>query len=215
MNGACKARAAAGEVWFAGGRIDALALCGPDVLRTADPELTQFGVAQVRRLCAARNARMAHVLFCPHTPRPLLLGLVWLENRAADPLLLRYTETWDVPGAYGAAEGACERQGPDGLRVLAEVGAAVRARPPQDAGERGLALDLRIVLPPHARRSLGFAYAAPEPEDDPRGLVRAWRGDVAAELAHTVGAWLDELGSPKDPVAAYREAARYPSLRAP
>ena len=196
-------------MWFAGGRIDALALCGPDVLRTAETDLTQFGVAQVRRLCQSPHARLAHVLFAPRAPRPLLLGLVWVENRTDDPLLLRYTETWDVRGAYRSAVGACERRGDEGLRVLAEAGVAVRARAPERAGERGLALDLRIVLPPSARRALGFAYAAPEPDDNAVGMVRAWRGEVAAELERTVAAWSTELGAVKDPVAAYREAVRW------
>lgn len=151
---------------------------------------------------------MAHVLFAPRPPRPLLLGLVWVQNRTGDPLLLRYTETWDLPGTYRSSVGACERQGRDGVRVLAEVGAAVRARSPECPGDRGLALDLRMILPPSERRALGFAYAAPGPDDEPVGLVRAWRGQVAAELERTVAAWAAELGAVQDPVAAYREVAR-------
>lgn len=91
---------------------------------------------------------------------------------------------------------------PDGERALADVSVAPRARAPEPPPERGLSLDARLVLPPRERRELCFAYVAATPEDSAAALVRAWRGDVSAELDHTVESWLAHLGD--DPLAAYR-----------
>ncbi len=175
------------------------------MFRTADPDSTRFGVAQVRRLLVALPLRVAHVVFAPAAPRPLLLGLVRLENRGARPLSLHYSELWGVEGSdYRTAPGACSCETSGGTRALADAGSVVRGRPPASAPRAGLALDLRLVLPPDSRRHLCFAYAAPEPGEGPELLVRAWRGDVAGELERSVASWLERLSTELDAVAAYR-----------
>jgi hypothetical protein len=204
----CVGLAGPERVTFAAGRIDALVLCEGLVLRTAEPLLTQFGVAQVRRLLGEGSLRLAHVVFAPLAHAPILLGLVRLWNAGPGPLLVDYSETWDVDGGeYRAAEAACERRGASGTRALADAAAAPRARPPKQAPSRGLALDVRLFLEPGARRHLAFAYVAPESDVDAALLVRAWRGEVARELPRTVARWLEQLGSPARPIDAYR--ARY------
>jgi hypothetical protein len=206
-NAVCAGLAGAEGVAFAGGRIDALVLCEGLILRTAEPLLTQFGVAQVRRLVGESSLRLMHVVFAPRARVPILLGLVKLWNASYSPLLVDYSETWDVEaGVYRPAEAACERSGPSGIRALADAAAAPRARPPTKPPGRGLALDLRLFLEPGARRHLAFAYAAPEPGVDAATLVRAWRGEVARELPRTVAGWLEQLGSPARPIEAYRAA---------
>ncbi|MFQ5515777.1 MAG: hypothetical protein ACE5FG_15315 [Myxococcota bacterium] len=192
---------------FAGGDIDALIVSEGIVLRTADPDATLFGVAQVRRMLAGGAISATHLVFAPTTPRPLLLALVRLNNHAARPVRVDYTELWDVKGAAPCAgAGAVSCETPEGARALADASLAVRAVPPEGKSG-GLALDLRIALPPASRRELCFAYAAPPPDESPALLVRAWRGDVAAELSRTVAGFVETLGAEEDPVEAYRRWA--------
>ncbi len=179
--------------------------CGTELLRTARPDAMHCGLAQVRRRVETAALALLHVVFAPVRPRPLLLGLVRLENRGDGLLELRYTELWDLPGArIRAAESACVCDTEDGARALADAGAALRGRAPQPLPARGLALELELALPPHARRELQFAYAAPEPGEDPAGLVRAWRGDVVGELERTVSLWSARLAGAPNRVEAYR-----------
>jgi hypothetical protein len=192
-------------VYLSAGRIDALLLCQGRLLRTSDPLRTRFGLAQVRRGLAHGDLRAAHLVFAPDAARPLLLGLVRLENSGDGPLALEYTETWAVSGdEYRAAAGACERRTAAGVCALADVALAVRAFPPEPPPGDGLALALRLLLPPHSVRELHFAYVAPGPDDPPAALVRAWRGRVPEELARSVRAWRGRVGDAPEPVAAYR-----------
>jgi hypothetical protein len=205
--GSCRARAGPDGVSLEGGRIDAIALAGGRVLRTAEPDLVQYGIAQVRRLVGAGGFSLAHVLFAPGGGRPLLLSLVRLENAGDAPLIADYSETWDVLGGeYRAWEGACERRAEGGARALADASFVIRSRPPPNAGERGLSLDLRLVLGPGSRRQLAFAYVVAEPGEEPAAMVRAWRGAVAKELDAVVAAWLERLGPDARPVIGYRRA---------
>ena len=142
------------------------------------------------------------------THAALLLALVRLRNCGDDPLILEYTEVWEVgAGSYRTGPGAAELTGPEGTRALAEVGRVIRARAPEPAPRRGLALDLTIPVPPGATRHLGFAYAAPELREEAAALVSAWRGDSVAELAKTARGWRDRLGDCPDPIGAYRRVA--------
>ncbi len=176
------------------------------MLRTSEPDRVDFGLAQVRRLLVSPSLRALHVVFAPSVPRPLLLGLVRLENTSAEALAVDYTETWDVSaGSWHTAPGACERRGPGGVRALAEASIGIRAAGPEPPPRVGLALDVRIGLPPHAVRELSFAYVATPPDQSAPSLVRAFRGDVADELARTVRGWLERLGPGGSPVAGYRE----------
>ena len=160
------------------------------VLRTARAERIAFGVAQVRRELSSGKLRVLHLVFAPFRPRPVLFGIVRLHNTGSTPLGLEYTEVWEISGARTRSDvGACVLETPDGERVLADVSAAVRAAPLQPPPKAGLCLVQRAVLPPRSIRELAFAYAAPPPEDSAAALVRAWRGDVAGELARTVAAW--------------------------
>lgn len=194
-------------VRFDGGRIDALLLCEGQVLRTSDPGRVRLGLAHVRRRVEGAHLRLLHVVFAPVEPRPVLFGLAKVASLAPRPLRVDYVELWDLSdGPYRPAEGACERLTPAGVRVLADLGTAVRARPPEEAPSRGLALDVRLVLPPGGLRTLSFAYAAPAPGEDAGVLVRAWRGEVQAELSRTTRVWSERLGHPADPVQAYRTA---------
>jgi hypothetical protein len=130
------------------------------------------------------------VLFAPAPARPIRLALVWLQNAGPELLIVDYTETWDLERCgYRVGEAAAIAETPDGPRILADVSVAARARPPREPPALGLALDLRLALPAGARRPLSFAYAAPDPDEEPAALVRAWRGDVAAELQRTLRAW--------------------------
>jgi hypothetical protein len=193
---------------FAGGRINSLVLCEGEVGRTAESEETRFGLAQVRRIGTVARLRFAHVLFAPREPRPLLLGLVRLSNTTETPLLVEYTELWDVAeGTFRGYAGACERETPEGIRTLADAGVVLRTRVPEPPPVRGLALDLSLVLPPGAVRELSFAYAAPPPEESAARLVRAWRGEVGEALEGVVQFWRDRFGSSPDAVEAYRGAA--------
>ena len=182
-------------------------LCQGAVFRTAEPDSTHFGVAQVRRLLLALPLRIVHVVFAPAAPRPILLGLVRLENRGARPLGIQYSELWGVQGSdYRTGPGACSCETAEGTRALADASSVVRARPPGSAPRKGLALDLRFVLPPDSRRHLCFAYAAPEPGEGPELMVRAWRGEAAGELERSVASWLERLRKEPDPIAAYRRS---------
>ncbi len=190
---------------FGGGRIDALVLCAGHVLRTSAPDEVTFGVAQVRRLLVSPTLRVLHVVFAPDAPRPLLLGLVRLENRGATAERVDYSEVWDVgSGPWRAASGACERLGEGSTFALADAGLGVRAVAPEPPPRTGLGLDVRLGLPPGARRELYFAYVDAPTDDDPRKLVRAWRGDVAAELVRCVESWRSRAGPS---VADYLAAA--------
>jgi hypothetical protein len=195
-------------VFLSAGRIDALIVCRGNVLRTANPLRTRFGLAQVRRDLAAGALSAVHVVFAPDAQRPLLLGLVRLANAGGEPLALEYTETWAVSGSeYRAAAGACERRTADGIRALADVSFALRASAPERAPRDGLALQLRMLLPPRSLRELHFAYAAPGPDEPAGGLIRAWRGTVPDELARSAAHWLEQLAGSENPVADYRECA--------
>jgi len=205
-NDACRALATRTGVTFAGGRIDALVRCDGAVLTTREPDVTLFGVAQVRRGLRAHGLAVTHVVFAPATSRGLLLGLARLENSGDELVALEYTEIWDLPsGEYRVAPGACERRFGGHLFALAEAADATRARAPDTEPARGLALDVTVALPPRARRHLEFAYVALPEEEDAGALVRAWRGRVAEEL--------ERAGRSAESVAAYRELRRYPAPR--
>ncbi len=194
-------------VRLAGARIDALVASADGVLLTSQPAAARAGIAQVRRDLVGSVLSVVHLVFAPLRPRPLLFGVVSLRNRGGAPLVVDYTEIWDVAGeGYVPSVGAARRLTEAGARVLADVGVGIRARPPEPPPARGLALDLRLGLAPGARRQLFFAYAAPGPEEDPANLVRAWRGDVAQELARTVAGWSERLAPASDLVDAYRVA---------
>ncbi len=204
-NEACAGQALGSEVRFAGGRIDALVLCEGAVLRTSAPDAVHTGIAQVRRLIRADPLHIVHVVFAPDVPRPLLLGLVRLENRDRRPLKLEYSELWGVEGSdYLTGPGACSCQTSQGTRALGDASSGVRARAPESPPRLGLSLELPLVLPPGARRELSFAYAAPAPGEGPELLVRAWRGEIAAELERGVARWLERLRDEAEPVLAYR-----------
>lgn len=148
--------------------------------------------------------RVLHLLFAPIRPRPLLLALVRLHNPGRELLQLDYTELWDLPIREPLARpGACLCRLPSGERALADLGSAIRGRTPEPPPSRGLALAMRLLLPPGEMRELSFAYAAPEAPEPAAALVRAWRGGVRDELEETVGSWREALGQ-ADPVAAYR-----------
>jgi hypothetical protein len=204
-NAACAGYATPEGVYFSASRIDALLICDDAVLRTAHAQHTAFGLGQVRRALSGGRLRALHVVFAPWTARPVLFGLARLRNDGSGPLGLDYTETWDVTGSeYRAGVGACERRTADGVRALAEVSAVVRAAPLEPPPRAGLVLSVRLVLPPHSTRELCFAYAAPSADEDAAELVRAWRGDVAAELGRSAARWARELAQEASPVAAYR-----------
>jgi len=203
-NEAARALADASGVVFAGARIDALVRCEGVVLTTREPLLTLFGVAQVRRALRAGKLDVAHVVFAPPSKRAILLGLARLENRGAEPLAVEYTETWDVAaGDWRVAPAACERRFAGHVFALAEASDATRARAPEAAPSRGLALDVTLAVPPRARRHLAFAYVALPVEEAPGELVRAWRGEVARAL--------EAIGASRLGVAAYRALGRYPA----
>ena len=208
VNGACLGRFEAGKLRFGEGRIDALLLVGGEVLRTASPASVGFGIAQVRRRLSSSLIDAVHVVFAPAPPRPLLLSIVRLNNRSDEPVRADYTELWEIRGEeYEVMIGACSLETDRGKRVLADVSMAVRASPPESPG-RGLALDLRIVIPAHEQRTLHFAYIAAEAGEDPGLLVRAWRGEAPAELARTVEHFSRSSEAGEEPVSAYlRQAA--------
>jgi hypothetical protein len=189
-------------VVFAGGKIEALFRVEGEVLSTSRASSTQYGVAQVRRALEIGPLSALHVVFAPAEPRALLLGWVRLESRSSEPLAVEYTETWDLPsGEYASATGACERRFAGHVFALADASSAARADPPSLPPTRGLALDLRLALPPGARRHLAFAYVAVPEEEDAGALVRAFRGGVGASLERIGRSGLD--------VAGYRAAGRY------
>ncbi len=197
-------------VLFAGGAINALLVCGAELLRTSRPQRTRYGLGQVRRLLDSPALRVVHVVFAPDRPRPLLLGLVRLESRSQELLHIAYTELWDLPGTnVRVAEGSCLCDTADGARALADASLAIRGRAPDPLLRAGLALELRVLLPPGERRTLSFAYAAPEEGEEPAALVRAWRGSVEEELRGTARSWRERLGERANSMRAYRvEASR-------
>jgi hypothetical protein len=206
-NGAATGFAERGGVFFKAGRIDAQILCGPEVLRTSDAEDVRCGLAQVRRVVAGERVRAVHVVFAPEVRRPLLLGLVRLRNADVEARIFEYTEMWQVGGgAYATGSGAAELATASGRRVLAEAASAIRARAPEDPPSGGLALGLRVPVPAGAVRELAFAYAAPEADDDPGALIRAFRGQVRAELVRVARRWAGVV-DPADPVSDYRKRA--------
>lgn len=211
-NRACTARVLTGRVYFEGAEVNALVAAAGEVLRTAEPRFVHYGLAQVRRGVEAAGVRMLHVVFAPARARPLLLGLVRIENPGSELVQLDYTELWEVTGVRArAAEGACVCDTPGGERALADLASAIRGRAPRPPSQGGLSLTLRLALPPGERRQLTFAYAAPAPDESAAVLVRAWRGDVAGELMRTTRYWLDSLRESSNPLEAYRiEAARWP-----
>jgi hypothetical protein len=201
-----RAVADAKGVTFAGGRIDALVRCEGVVLSTRESLATLFGVAQVRRALRTPSLSLLHVVFAPASARALLLGLVRIENRSDEPLALEYTEMWDVAaGEYRVAQAACERRFSGHVFALAEASAVTRARAPEAAPSRGLALDVSLAVPARSRRHLSFAYVALPDDEDAGEVVRAWRGGAAAEL--------ERVGSSVASVAAYRELGRYSAPR--
>jgi len=186
-NDVCAGSWSQGRLVFAGGALDALALFRGNVVRMAEPDETVFGLAQVRRVIRHLPLHLVHVVFAPITPRPLLLGLVRVYNISDDPERIDYSELWGVQGTdHHAAVGASVCETDQGERVLADASSVVRANPPDRPGNKGLALDLHVVVPPRSHRQFCFAYAAPEPGDTAALLVRAWRGGVPAELERTV-----------------------------
>lgn len=194
-----------GRVKLEGGRIDALVRARGAVLRTSEPDAIEFGLAQVRRRVARRGLELEHLIFAPVLPRPLLLACVELRNDTAEPLVLDYTELWELDGeAVESAEGACACRTVRGERALADAGAVIRARAPKPLPLGGLALELRTLLRPGALCALSFAYAAPDPPESPAALVRAWRGDVPGELRRTVREWIARLSDQDRPLDAYR-----------
>jgi len=201
-NEVCRGLADARGVVFAGGKIEALVRAEGAVVSTSSADATEYGVAQVRRALSTRSLRVLHVVFAPVSPRALLLSWVRLENGGDEPLALEYTETWDVPsGEYKTASAACERRFGGHVFALADCAMVARAEPPALPPARGLALDLRLALPPRARRHLAFAYVAVPDEEDPGALVRAFRGEV--------GTCLERLGRSGVDVAGYRALGRY------
>lgn len=175
------------------------------MLRTSRPARIRYGLAQVRRYLESDWLEAVHVLFAPAVQRPLLLALVRLRNKSPELVQLDYTELWELPTLEGRAElGACVCKLPEGERALAEVSSALRARAPRPLAS-GLALALRVPVPPGERRELSFAYVAPSGAEPAAPLVRAWRGDVRAELLRTAQAWQQTLGPPgPGAVAGYR-----------
>jgi hypothetical protein len=204
-NSSCVAHATQGGVFFEGGRIEALIRCGGEFLSTSRAEATRFGLAQVRRSLELSSLAAEHLIFAPLRPRPLLLALVRLLNKGDRPVVVDYTETWAVSGSeVREAAGACLCNTPEGQRALADAGLVVRGRAPDPLPTAGLAIDLRLPLPPGEPRQLCFAYAAPDSGNEAAPLVRGWRGGAEAELGRTVAAWIERLGGEEDLIAAYR-----------
>lgn len=151
------------------------------------------------------------MVFAPAAPRPVLLGLVRLANDGGEPIELTWTELWDIPGQRVRHEpGACSCDTEEGERALADASLAIRGRAPDPLPKSGLALELRLALPPRSVRELAFAYAAPSRDEPAGGLVSAWRGDVKDELGRVARTWLERDPGPNS-VAAYRvEASQWP-----
>ncbi len=201
--------AGAGRVTFRGGRIDAQLLCEGSVLRTANATEWCCGLAQVRRLLDVGALAVVHVVFAPAVSRAVMLGLVRLHNTGAEPLVVEYTELWEVGvGAYRVVPGGCERDEGQARLALADLSSVIRARAPREPPGRGLALDVTFAIPGGQTRQLTFGYLAPESDGDPGLLARAFRGEVAAELERTARLWLQRLDATSEPVAAYRRAVR-------
>ncbi len=204
-NAVCGAHATQDGVYFEGARIDALMRCEGELLSTLRARSTRVGLAQVRRYLEGSPLAAEHLIFAPLHPRPVLLALVRLLNKRDRPAVVDYTETWAVSGSeIREAEGACVCETPSGPRALADAGLVVRGRAPDPLPTAGLALDLRLPLPPGELRQLAFAYAAPPAGQGAAPLIRGWRGVAAAELDRTVAAWTERVGAEEDVIAAYR-----------
>lgn len=213
-NARCTAHATQGSVFFEGARIDALIRCEGEIVSTSRPDATGFGLAQVRRSVELASLVVEHLIFAPHHPRPLLLALVRLLNKGDRPAVVDYTETWAVSGSrVREAAGACVCETPEGQRALADAGLVIRGRAPDPLPTAGLAVDLRLPLPPGEPRQLSFAYAAPEPGSEAAPLVRGWRGGAEVELGRTVAAWIERLAAEEDVIAAYTRHLREMQLR--
>jgi len=186
-NPALEARALADGVYLEGGAINGIAV-GDEILRTSEATLIRCGTAQVRRQVSGASMHLLHVLFAPRVERPLLLSLVRFANTGSELFSLDYTELWELPCQDAHEEvGAHVARLPAGERALAEVSSAVRARVPEPPPRFGLALTLRLTLPPGSQRQVGFAYVAPSGEEPAAPMVRAWRGDVEASLRALAG----------------------------
>jgi hypothetical protein len=164
-------------------------LADGSVYATSRPDAVGYGRAQLRRLLCGERFRWIHVAFLPQAPRPILLALVRIENRSDRALVLDYSEIWDVTRrGYREEPGAVVAETAEGPRVLADLGRALRAGPPRDPPAVGLALELRFAIPPRSRRQLAFGHVAAASEPEAAALVRAFRGEVEAELARTAAA---------------------------
>lgn len=213
-NSSCVAHAIQGGVYFEGGRIDALIRCAGELFSTSRADATLFGLAQVRRRIELPSLAVEHLIFAPLHPRPLLLALVRLLNKGDRPVVVDYTETWAVSGSeVREAAGACLCETPEGQRALADAGLVVRGRAPDPLPRAGLAVDLRLPLPPGEIRQLSFAYAAPDSGNEAAPLVRGWRGAAEAELARTVAGWVERLAAEEDLIDAYRRNLTEQQLR--
>lgn len=182
-----QARALADGVYLEGGAINGIAV-GDEILRTSEASLIRCGTAQVRRQVSGTSLQLLHVTFAPAVERPLLLSLVRFANTGRELVSLDYTEIWGLPCQDAHEEvGAHVARLPAGERALAEVSTAVRAHVPEPPPRFGLALTLRLTLPPASRRQIGFAYVAPADPEPAAPLVRAWRGDVESSLRALAG----------------------------
>jgi hypothetical protein len=193
-------------VYVDGARVDALAAAAGAILRTSAASAHYYGLGFVLRVCESPALRLEHLLFAPQRPRPILFAHVILQNRLDEVLVVQYSELWDLACRAAIAHaGACSAHTERGLRVLAEVDAAIRAHAPEGL-DRGLALDVRLALPPGAQRPLSFAYVLPDREDDHGSLVSAWRGRVQEELETTLAEFHARFADRSDPLGAYRAA---------
>jgi len=206
-SGIFRARLDADGLVYADGRLDALVAAGGAVSGTRQAHSTRIGVAQVRRSWETDVLAGLHLVFAPGATRPLLLGWVQLLNRTNQPLLVHYSEMWDlVLDSARVADAASIGTTSHGERVLADLGSAPRAAPPDPPAETGLVLDARFVLPPRQIRELTFGYIATPEGVSAAPLVRAWRGAVKSELQRTFTGWKARLGT--DLIAAYRRTVQ-------
>ena len=206
-NASIRGAATPDGLFLAASRIDAFAAFAGELASTTHGASvrTELGVAQARRTVAASRLSLLHLVFAPARDRPILLAIARLRNRTAEPLLVRYSELWDVRGvSVTAADGVCVGETHGLWLGLADVSAVIRAQPPDPLPPDGLALDVPIVLPPREERQIYFAYACAEDQIELASLVRAFRGDVPAELARTVSLW--SRGAHPDAIDAYRAA---------
>jgi hypothetical protein len=203
-NAAVAAWVRAGAVTLDGARVDAFATAAGSILRTSSPAATYCGLGLVLRVCESAELRIEHLLFAPERPRPIVFARVCLQSLAEELLLVSYSELWDLPcRSRSAEEGASSGETERGVRVLADLDAVIRGRAPQGL-ECGLALDVRVPLPPGERRALAFAYVLPAAAERPGPLVGAWRGDVEAELERARAVRRARFAGCAHPLAAYR-----------